>query len=102
MSKLKFAGILAAGLVLAAGAANAAESAFPASVNETTPFSFAYEGMHYAQSGAVGTGTVFPSSVSEATAFSLPAEDRPSMAERRSRTYGSVFPSSVNETGGRL
>ncbi len=99
MLKTKLAGVVAAVVLLSAGAANATQSVFPSSPNEAKPFSFPYEGMRDVRSGAGAAGTSFPSSPSEATAHSVPAAERSIMAERLSRTYGSVFPSSVNETG---
>jgi len=97
MSKSKLAGVVAAVVLLSAGAASATQSVFPSSPNEAKPFSFPYDGMRDVRSGA--TGSVFPSSPSEAAAHSVPAAEKLIMSDRLSRTYGSVFPSSVNESG---
>jgi len=98
MLKIKFAGAVAAAVLLSAGVANAGQSAFPSSVNETKPFSFSYQGMKDVRAGAARQA--FPASPSEASAFSVPVRgaERSTMVERLSRTYG-MFPASVNETG---
>ena len=96
MLKTKLAGVAAVAVLLGNGVANA-QSAFPASPNEATPFSFSYESMRDVRSGA--TARPAPAMPSEATAHSVPARERSVMADRMSRIYGSVFPSSPNESG---
>ena len=95
MLKTKLAGVAAVVVLLGAGAANA--QTFPSSANETKPFSFSYDSMRDLSSGA--TARPAPAMPSEATAHSVPARERSTMAERLSRTFGSVFPSSPNESG---
>lgn len=97
MSQSRFAGVFFAVSLLGAGTANAAQSPFPSSPSEAPAFSLPYKGMQGLHTGA--TAPVFPSSVSDAGPFSIPTAARDTMAERLSRTYSSVFPSSAHETG---
>lgn len=98
MLKCKLTNAVATGLLLLAGAANAA-LVFPSSTNEVSPTGYAVgiEGTMQASTGA--THPVFPSAAIEqngvresyvATARAV----RPSVAGT-----AAVFPSSVNETG---
>lgn len=97
MFKTKLAGAAAVVVCLTAGVANAQSTTFPSSPNEATPFSFSYDSMRDVRSGA--TDQPAPSMPSEASAHSVPAPERSVVADRLSRTYGSVFPSSPNESG---
>jgi len=99
MLKTKLAGIVAAAVLLSAGAANATQG-FPSSVNESKPFSFPYEGMRDVRSGAGAARASAPAMPSESMEHSVPARsaNHSTMADRLSRTYG-IFPSSVNESG---
>lgn len=98
MLKTRLAGVVAVAVLLSAGVANAAQSTFPSSPNESQSFSFPYEGMRDVRSSA--TNVPYPVSVSEAAAHSVPfrGAQRSTMAERLSRTFG-MYPSSVNESG---
>lgn len=96
MFKTKLAGAAAVVVCLTAGVANA-QSTFPSSPNEATPFSFSYDSMRDVRSGA--TTQPAPSMPSEASAHSVPAPERSIVADRLSRTYSSGFPSSPNESG---
>lgn len=102
MLKPTFANVMVAGLLLGAAAANAAESPFPSSVNETTPFSFPAASIRQAPASARASESPYPSSVSETSPFSIPAEARTVAGDRLQATHGSVFPTSANEVGGAL
>ena len=98
MLKRKVANVVIAGLLLSAGAANAA-SVFPSSTNEVSPTGYALgiEGTMQASTGA--THPVFPSAAIEQSGVRESYVGairgvRPSVAGT-----ASVFPISVNETG---
>jgi hypothetical protein len=99
--KRTVAGILAGGLLLAAGVAIAAESEFPASVNET-----ASSAWHAGDWGPRNTrdvpravGSVFPSSVSEVGPSDVHGFDIQSPGVINTiRFTGSAIPMSTNET----
>ncbi len=96
MFKTRLARAAAVVVCLSAGVANA-QSTFPSSPNESKPFSFSYDSMRDVRSNAASQPA--PAMPSEATAHSVPARERSVMADRMSRIYGSVFPSSPNESG---
>jgi hypothetical protein len=98
MLKRKLANAVITGLLLTAGAANAA-SVFPSSTNEVsaTGYAVGIEGTMQASTGA--THPVFPSAAIEQSGVresyaAVTRGVRPGVA-----AAGSVFPSSVNETG---
>ena len=98
MLKRKFAGVVIAGLLLGAGAANAAESVFPSSANETKVGLPDINIKTYSvPSGTVATTTGIPSNVSEVPAFPFSAQARTTTTDRLERAYGSAFPSAARE-----
>ena len=95
----KLAGVVAAGLLLGAGAVNAAGSAFPASTNETASGAHAYRGGSKADANAGITRSNIPASQNE-TASSPHAYQRdaePARSDTKTGATGSVFPVSYLE-----
>ena len=99
MLKQKLAGVVAAGLLLGAGAVNAADSVFPASTNETASSAHAYRGDVRPDANAAVTRSTIPASQNE-TASSPHAYQRdvkPGRADVKTGNTGSAFPASYSE-----
>ena len=99
MLKRKLAGVVAAGLLLGAGAVNAAGSVFPTSTNETASSAHEYRGNVGPDVNAGITRSTIPASQNE-TASSPHAYQRdagPARADKMTGDTGSVFPVSYGE-----
>lgn len=83
-------------------AAVAGQSPYPASVDETAPISVSQPAARSVPQGGPPLAQNFPASPSEAPAFAFSDRARPGTPARLHGAYGSVFPSSINETGSRL
>ena len=98
MSVRKLAGLVVAGVLFAAGAAGAAQTAFPSSSDETSVLGL--DAGYTRGDGEIRTGAVqpvFPTSANEIGSANLPAHYvRPIESMSTSHTE-SVFPSSSNE-----
>ena len=99
MIKQKFAGVVVAGLLLGAGAVNAADSVFPASTNETASSAHQFRGSVRTDATAGTTRSYIPASQNE-TAGSPHAFQRdasPGRADVKTGSSASVFPASYSE-----
>jgi hypothetical protein len=91
----KIAKLSVAVVLLGNGAAFAAASG----VDENAPLSIPLPETRVIVSSSASATPGYPSSASEAPAFTFSAQAMDIGPERLGATYGSVFPSSVNETG---
>lgn len=102
MLNRRIAGIVVAGLLSVAGAANAAESGFPSSAVEHPTGPTGYVAIERGATAVVSGGatqSTFPSSGDEFAAILVPAVEPTRLMDRPERTYRSEFPSSVSEIG---
>ena len=100
MSNRKLAAIVFAVSLVGTGSAFAAQPAFPSSVDESAPLSIPLVTSRDVTRGAASS--MFPSSPSEASQFTFSANAMTTAPGRLGASYGSVFPSSAIETGGRI
>lgn len=99
MLKTKLAGVVVAGLLLGAGAVNAAESAFPAGTNETAATPHKYQADDRVRAPGTFTGSIVPASQNETASapHAYQRDVRPGRTDANSRSSGSVFPASYSE-----